>query len=214
MKINRVILVLNIILLVLSVNSLAEDLPNPGYFCETDLDCEELSAILITFEEIDKAYPKCNIATKTCYDSGTAAAQQTTTNDFINIVTNATTNTTTSIQTANLNSQVTQLKQKIDQLTIRINSLESSESTFEQQLVGLNSELQSVSGSLQSIKQVQGELNVVAVGLAGLQQNLENTTSEVAAIEASLEKKTARNKAIGFTVVILLALAVFGFLAY
>jgi hypothetical protein len=215
MKINRFTLVLGIVLLFVIAASLAEDLPVPGYFCETDADCEELSIILIEFEEIDKPYLKCNVNTEICYDPGTSEA----TTAQATTATNATIGTTTSTTATTapspiLSTQVTQLKTELAALTTRINSLEANENVFNQQLTGLNAELQALSGNLQNLEQVKGELNAVAVGLAGLQENLDNTTSEVAAIEANLDKKSARNRTIGIFFVIILVLVVFGLLAH
>ncbi len=218
MKINKFILVLNVILLVLVVSSLAENTISSWYSCDVDFDCEELYSIMPELIINENSNIKCDLITKTCYESeisvslgtsGTPVAATISTNATTNITTN-----TTTPQTSALNSQLTELKKNVATLTTRINSLEGSDSIFEQQLTGLNSEMQSLSGSLQSLEQVQGELNAVAVGLAGLQQNLKNTTSEVAVIEANLAKKTARNKVIGIISIILLMLLVFGFLAY
>jgi hypothetical protein len=227
MKINRFILVFGVILLGLIATSLAEEMPFIGYTCDIDIDCVEWSEELLSFGEIDKPYPFCDVTTQTCHDSGDPASLElpsstTIPNTQTTPATNQTTNASTAnitinaavVQSAALNSQVTDLKKEIAELKLSINSLGSTDGVFEQQLVGLNSELQSLSGSLNSLKQVQGEVNVIAVGLAGLQQNLENTTSEVAAIEANLAKKAARNKTIGIFSLILLVLLVFGALSY
>jgi hypothetical protein len=223
MKINRFILVLSIISLVLITSSLANDLPPGWHSCNLDLDCELLYSDLPELVINENFYPRCNLVTKTCYESETPGdleipddipaipTTNQTTNTSIANITNA---NATTVQSAVLNSQVTDLKKESADIKLRINSLESTSGVFEQQLTGLNSELQSLSASLHNLEQVQGELNAVAVGLAGLQQNLENTTLEVAAIEANLAKKAARNKTIGIISVILLILLVFGFLTY
>ena len=106
------------------------------------------------------------------------------------------------------NVQVNQLETDLTQLKAEISTLQAGDNSLQQQLNSINQNLQTISNQLNEIDLVKNELNSVAVGLAGLQQDINETTTGLTTIEEDLEKKSKRNKILLVTFFILLAIAV------
>ena len=226
----NVLFVLMVILL--SNLGLSEPMPQTDIsdLCFSDQDCIDLSVLLLADDTISKEYPLCDLMTLNCYSLDSTSSTTppayvppSTSPFFTDTTTNQTTttsnvtaqnNTATQIATANLNSQVTQLKKDVQELTTRLNSVEGTERNFEQQISGLNSELQGINTKIQEVETVKNQLNNVATGLAGLQQTVEETSSDVTALEDDLEKKSSRNKMFGIIAFILIVLIVAGGISY
>ncbi|PIZ51797.1 hypothetical protein COY27_02380 [Candidatus Woesearchaeota archaeon CG_4_10_14_0_2_um_filter_33_13] len=211
-----VLLVLSLFLLSTSV--IAELLPEPGFYCSSDQVCVETSEMLMEFGIITKEYPLCDLATETCYSQDTPVITQTiptTITNTTNNITNVTaTPVTSTVSTDTFNSQITQLKGQMQELTTKVNSLEGSDQVTQQQLQGLNNDLQSIAVSIQDIQSVKSDLNSISVGLAGLQEGLNQTSAELNTVEETLAKKAARNKMLLWMGFVFLLLIVMGGVSY
>jgi len=106
--------------------------------------------------------------------------------------------------------QVNFMREAVDDLLARADSLELENQELQQQLTSVNTDLENLNMKLGNVKNVQGELDAMAVGLASMQQNLEETSTELEGIESDLEKKDARNKILSYGIFILLVAIITG----
>ena len=167
------ILISVVFLLVLSTFIIAESF-DVGIDCETDLECQDV------FEEY-----YCDLEIGSCaYDIPEEEFA-----DIEEEPLDTTTETTTEPETTS-SSLSLELLTAVSNLEVRINSLELGDNNLQQQLNNINSNLQSISSKLNEIDSVKSEVNSVAVGLAGLQNDLNKTSTEL----GTLEKSNSRNK--------------------
>lgn len=154
----------------------------------------------------------------TCYlldDQEISSSTNNTTNQAT-ATTNQTTATTGNTQVQELKNKITTLETTITSLQTEINSLKSKQGTSSTQISELNTKVNSHTQDLTKIKSdlskvetgVKQEISSMATGLAGLQDDLNQTNTELVNVEEGLAKEQSFTKFISYTFFILLVIAI------
>ncbi|MFH1276213.1 MAG: hypothetical protein ABIH82_03805 [Candidatus Woesearchaeota archaeon] len=202
-----------VVFLLLFSLALAVD-TNMGDPCSVDDDCIYLCQVVL---ELDS---DCYCNQGFCFlRSTTASSNGGTTNATSG--TNTTGGTiTSSSATVDLTNYVT--KVSLDQVKSDLSLIQQKVSSLESDLMSLQSSVSGVNNNLQTIQQATDGLSLqqneikeelglqvqaVATGLAGLQNTIEKTKTDVSSLEGTVAEKPSMLKIIGYVVAILILIA-------
>lgn len=196
-----------IFILLLTTLSLATEV-DTGIECIEDLECEEQVG--------NGAEVYCDLLfTGNCirviedYEESINTSTATDSNQTVAVASTVTTTTTPSTtQIDSLNTQIAVLETKLAQIETEIANLESQQRNLVSKQNQQESSIQTISAQSSQVKtELEGNLNNVATGLAGLQNDLNSTQSELETIEGEVAKERAFTKFLTYIFFILLAIA-------
>ena len=136
---------------------------------------------------------------------------------------NAVATATTPMGTDLLQQDVEQLQQEqnslralITQIQEQLTTLESSTTSFQQDLVSISANVQNIQAQQEQLRlQLQGQNNQFSTGLAGLQQNVQTTKTELSEADASIQAEQNTTRTLIYVVLgVLVLLAAGGVLYY